>query len=74
VIDPTALPMRYGELWDLDGLAAACAESGRYEVCLVSVPLRVPGGVASPGQRRRDHLNSIAAVVKRPRNVQPSAS
>jgi hypothetical protein len=37
VIDPTALPMR-----------AACAESGRYEVCVVSVPLRVPGGVASP--------------------------
>jgi kynurenine formamidase len=43
-----ALGMPLGELWDLDVLAAACAESGRYEVCVVSVPLRVPGGVASP--------------------------
>lgn len=43
-----ALGMPLGELWDLDGLAAACAESGRYEACVVSVPLRVPGGVASP--------------------------
>jgi kynurenine formamidase len=43
-----ALGMPLGELWDLDELAAACAESGRYEVCVVSVPLRVPGGVASP--------------------------
>jgi kynurenine formamidase len=43
-----ALGMPLGELWDLDGLAAACAQAGRYEVCVVSVPLRVPGGVASP--------------------------
>jgi kynurenine formamidase len=43
-----ALGMPLGELWDLDGLAAACAQAGHYEVCVVSVPLRVPGGVASP--------------------------
>jgi kynurenine formamidase len=43
-----ALGMPLGELWDLDGLAAACAQAGRHEVCVVSVPLRVPGGVASP--------------------------
>jgi kynurenine formamidase len=43
-----ALGMPIGELWDLDGLAAACAEADRYEVCVVSVPLNVPGGVASP--------------------------
>lgn len=39
-----ALGMPLGELWDLDTLA----ETGRYEVCVVSVPLNVPGGVASP--------------------------
>jgi kynurenine formamidase len=43
-----ALGMPIGELWDLDGLAAACGQAGRYEACVVSVPLRVPGGVASP--------------------------
>jgi kynurenine formamidase len=43
-----ALGMPLGELWDLDELAAACGEAGRYEVCVMSAPLRVPGGVASP--------------------------
>jgi kynurenine formamidase len=43
-----ALGMPLGELWDLDALAGACAEQKRYEVCVVSVPLNVPGGVASP--------------------------
>jgi kynurenine formamidase len=42
------LGMPLGELWDLDGLAAACAAEGRYECCVLSVPLNVPGGVASP--------------------------
>lgn len=42
------LGMPLGELWDLDELAVACAEQKRYEVCVVSVPLNVPGGVASP--------------------------
>jgi kynurenine formamidase len=50
-----ALGMPMGELWDLEGLAAACAETGRYEACVVSVPLRVPGGVASPA-------NAIAII------------
>lgn len=50
-----ALGMPLGELWDLDALAAACAQAGRYEVCVVSVPLNVPGGVASPA-------NAVAIV------------
>jgi kynurenine formamidase len=43
-----ALGMPLGELWNLEELADLCAASGRYECCLVSVPLNVPGGVASP--------------------------
>ena len=43
-----ALGMPLGELWDLDELAESCAVDRRYECCVVSVPLRVPGGVASP--------------------------
>lgn len=42
------LGMPLGELWDLEELAAACAAAGRYEFCVVSVPLNIPGGVASP--------------------------
>ena len=42
------LGMPLGELWDLEELAAACATTGRYECCVASVPLNVPGGVASP--------------------------
>ncbi|OJD33665.1 major facilitator superfamily protein [Diplodia corticola] len=37
-----------GELFDLEGLAAACEREGRWEVFFSSVPLKVPGGVASP--------------------------
>ena len=43
-----ALGMPLGELWNLEELAGACAADGRYECCVVSVPLHVPGGVASP--------------------------
>jgi kynurenine formamidase len=43
-----ALGMPLGELWDLDELAESCAADRRYECCVVSVPLKVPGGVASP--------------------------
>jgi len=42
-----------GEFWDLDALAADCAEDGRYEVHLVAAPLNIPGAVGSP-------LNPIA--------------
>jgi kynurenine formamidase len=42
------LGMPLGELWDLDELADACEADRRYECCVVSVPLRVVGGVASP--------------------------
>jgi hypothetical protein len=37
-----------GELWDLDGLAAACAADGRYSALLTVSPLPLVGGVGSP--------------------------
>lgn len=37
-----------GELFDLGAFAADCAEDGVYEAFFVSVPLNLPGGVASP--------------------------
>lgn len=37
-----------GEIWDLDGLAADCAEDGQYEFLFVGPPLVVPGAVGSP--------------------------
>jgi hypothetical protein len=40
--------MPIGELWDLDALAADCASDGIYESMIVSNPLYVIGGVASP--------------------------
>ncbi|MCG2623400.1 cyclase family protein [Arthrobacter sp. I2-34] len=40
------IPM--GELWDLDALAAASAADGRWDGMLVSSPLPLPNGCASP--------------------------
>ena len=40
--------MPIGEVWDLESLAAKCKELGRWEFYLVSSPLNVPAGVASP--------------------------
>ncbi len=37
-----------GEMWYLEALAADCAEDGRYEFMLVSAPLNIKGGIASP--------------------------
>lgn len=37
-----------GEIWDLDGLAADCAEDGQYDFMFVGPPLVVPGAVGSP--------------------------
>jgi len=37
-----------GEMWDLDALAADCAEDGVYTCLLTSAPLHLRGGVASP--------------------------
>lgn len=42
------LGMPLGELWDLDELAAACREIGRWTACVATVPLNLPGAVASP--------------------------
>jgi kynurenine formamidase len=38
-----------GELFHLGDLHAACTEQGQREFLFVSVPLRLPGGVGSPG-------------------------
>ncbi|KAI0318851.1 hypothetical protein OF83DRAFT_890555 [Amylostereum chailletii] len=40
--------MPVGELFDLEGLAKVCAETGRYTFFFSSWPLNVLGGVASP--------------------------
>jgi kynurenine formamidase len=37
-----------GEFWDLDALAADCADDGRYEMQVVAPPLNIPGAVGSP--------------------------
>ena len=37
-----------GEMWDLDGLAAACADDGRFDFFLTAGPLRVTGAVGAP--------------------------
>lgn len=47
------LGLTLGELWDLDALAADCAEDGAYEFLLCAPPLHLPGGLGSP-------LNPIA--------------
>lgn len=40
--------MPIGESFDLEGLAAKCRQAQRWSFMFVSVPLDVPGGVASP--------------------------
>ncbi|KAF9886575.1 hypothetical protein FE257_011347 [Aspergillus nanangensis] len=40
--------MPIGELWNLEELALTCARLGRYSFLLTSMPLCIPGGVASP--------------------------
>lgn len=42
-----------GEMWDLEALAADCADDGAYAFLLVAAPLRVTGAVGAP-------LNPIA--------------
>lgn len=37
-----------GEMWDLDGLAEACAADGHYAFFLTAAPLRITGAVGSP--------------------------
>jgi kynurenine formamidase len=37
-----------GEFWNLEELAADCAQDRRYEFLLVAQPLRIEGGVGSP--------------------------
>jgi kynurenine formamidase len=42
------LGMPIGEFWDLEELAAECANHDRYEFLLVSVPIALSDGVATP--------------------------
>ncbi|MFI7601303.1 cyclase family protein [Actinoplanes sp. NPDC049681] len=42
------LGMAMGELWNLEDLAADCAQDGRYDFFLTAKPLNIPGGVGSP--------------------------
>jgi len=37
-----------GEMWDMEALAADCAEDGRYDFLLVAPPLTITGAVGSP--------------------------
>lgn len=37
-----------GEMWDLDALADACRDRGRWEFLLTAPPLRITGAVGSP--------------------------
>src|ERR671920_746933 len=37
-----------GEMWDLDALAADCAQDGRYDFWLTAAPLPVTGAVGAP--------------------------
>lgn len=42
------LGLRIGELWDLDGLSAACRRHRRYTFLLTCAPLYLPRGVGTP--------------------------
>lgn len=43
-----AMGLFVGEIWDLEELAADCANDGTYEFMLVAPPLRITGAVGSP--------------------------
>ncbi len=43
------LGLALGEMFDLDALAARCRADGRWDFLFVGVPLKVPGGIGSPG-------------------------
>jgi kynurenine formamidase len=43
------LGVTLGEMFDLDHLARRCAEQRRWDFLFVAAPLKVPGGVGSPG-------------------------
>ncbi len=43
-----SMGLMLGEIWDLEALAADCAEDGVYECMLVAPPLVIPGAVGSP--------------------------
>ena len=43
------LGMAFGEMFDLETLAERCRADGRWTFLFVAVPLKVPGGIGSPG-------------------------
>ena len=42
------LGMPFGEMWDIEALAADCAADRVYDCFLASEPLHIPGGIGSP--------------------------
>lgn len=43
------LGLALGEMFDLDALARRCRDDGRFTFFFVAVPLKLPGGIGSPG-------------------------
>jgi kynurenine formamidase len=43
------LGLALGEMFDLERLATRCRQLGRWEFFFVGVPLKLPGGIGSPG-------------------------
>jgi kynurenine formamidase len=43
------LGLALGEMFDLEALARRCRETARWTFMFVAVPLKVPGGIGSPG-------------------------
>jgi kynurenine formamidase len=48
VLAVTAMGMPLLDNMNLDDVAQACAEEGRWEFLFVTAPLRLPGGTGSP--------------------------
>ena len=43
------LGLALGEMFDFEALAARCRQLGRWEFLFVAAPLKLPGGIGSPG-------------------------
>ncbi len=54
------LGLPIGEQFNLEKLAVDCAADKRYECMLVSVPINLEGGIASPPKRRRDQIARLS--------------
>ena len=43
------LGLALGEMFDFEALADRCRQLGRWEFLFVAAPLKLPGGIGSPG-------------------------